>query len=194
MVVLVGVWLAQADTSGLSALTTGAAAGWMAAGISVAALCGVSLLFLTVPDRLVGLFLTEPDAAALAVPCLLVAAAAQPVMAVTDVLAGSLRGAGDTRTPMAVALAGPVVVRLTACWVLAFELEGRERADAQRLLIEAGLLVAFVLDGGCAPLEEAHREFKRALALDRLRPSHVEALVEGLLEHEAEPRQAITTK
>lgn len=69
--------------------------------------------------------------------------------------------------------------------VLAFELEGRERADAQRLLIESGLLVAFVLDGGCAPLEEAHREFKRALALDRLRPSHVEALVEGLLEHEA---------
>lgn len=35
MVVLVGVWLAQADTSGLSALTTGAAAGWMAAGVGI---------------------------------------------------------------------------------------------------------------------------------------------------------------
>ena len=33
------------------------------------------------------------------------------------------RGAGDTRTPMLVALIGPMVIRLSACWLLAFELE-----------------------------------------------------------------------
>ena len=44
-------------------------------------------------------------------------------MAITDALAGSLRGAGDTRSPMLVAIIGPVVVRLTACWLLAFEWE-----------------------------------------------------------------------
>jgi len=98
-------------------------AGWMATGIAVAALCGVSLLFLAVPEQLVGLFTDEPDVVALGAKCLLVAAVAQPLMAVTDALAGSLRGAGDTRTPMAVALAGPVMVRLAACWYLAFELE-----------------------------------------------------------------------
>jgi len=98
-------------------------AGWMAAGIAVAALCGVSLLFLAVPELLVGLFIEEPDIVALGAQCLLVAAAAQPLMAVTDALAGALRGAGDTRTPMVVALAGPVMVRLAACWYLAFELE-----------------------------------------------------------------------
>ena len=41
-------------------------------------------------------------------------------MALTDAFAGSLRGAGDTRTPMIAALVGPVAVRLTACWILAF--------------------------------------------------------------------------
>ncbi|MFW5878997.1 MAG: MATE family efflux transporter, partial [Myxococcota bacterium] len=53
---------------------------------------------------------------------LLIAAMAQPFMAATDVLAGSLRGAGDTRNPMIVAIIGPVFVRVLASWSLAFPL------------------------------------------------------------------------
>ncbi len=97
--------------------------GWLSVGIAVAALSGVSALFVLVPERLVGLFIQDPDTVALGAKCLLVAAVAQPLMAVTDALAGSLRGAGDTRTPMVVALAGPVAVRLAACWTLAFTLD-----------------------------------------------------------------------
>ena len=44
-------------------------------------------------------------------------------MALTDAMAGALRGAGDTRNPMRAALVGPLAVRLFFCWLLAFYLE-----------------------------------------------------------------------
>ena len=59
----------------------------------------------------------------MAVPCLRVAAVVQPLMAITEAMAGGLRGAGDTRSPLLAALVGPGLVRLAACWFLAFHLE-----------------------------------------------------------------------
>lgn len=100
-----------------------AAVGWTAAGMGVAALSLVSLLFLLVPEQLVGLVSADPQVIALGASCLRVAAVAQPLMALADTLASSLRGAGDTKSPMAVALVGPVVVRLAACWLLAVHFE-----------------------------------------------------------------------
>ena len=44
-------------------------------------------------------------------------------MAIVHTFADSLRGAGDTKSPMLIAFVGPVFVRLSACWILAFELE-----------------------------------------------------------------------
>ena len=60
--------------------------------------------------------------------CLRIAAIAQPLMAITDVYAGALRGAGDTRTPMYVAIGGLLSLDcfsvgfsridwIWACWV-----------------------------------------------------------------------------
>ncbi len=97
--------------------------GWVSAGLGTGCLLLVSLLFLLIPETLVGLFSTDPEVVALGARCLRVAALAQPLMALTDSLAGALRGAGDTRSPMAVALVGPVIVRLAACWILAVELD-----------------------------------------------------------------------
>jgi hypothetical protein len=70
--------------------------------------------------------------------------------------------------------------------VLAFRLDPEDREDGLKLLIEVGLVVAFVVDGGCAPVSEAHAELKRALVAGRVRPSHVEALVEALRANEAQ--------
>ena len=100
-----------------------AACGWLSAAIGGGALGAVSLLFLVFPEPLVGLFSTDPAVVTLGARCLRVAAVAQPLMAIADALAGGLRGAGDTRSPMRVALVGPVLVRLTACWVLAVQLD-----------------------------------------------------------------------
>jgi len=97
--------------------------GWVSAALGAAALGTVSLLFVAVPARLVGAFSQDPEVLALGVRCLRVAAVAQPLMALTEALSCSLRGAGDTRSPMAVALVGPVGVRLAACWFLAVHLD-----------------------------------------------------------------------
>jgi putative MATE family efflux protein len=96
--------------------------GWLATGMSIALLCLASLAFLLAPRRLLGLFTSDASIIALGARCLVVAAVAQPLMAIADSLSAALRGAGDTRTPMRVALVGPVLVRLGATWVLAFAL------------------------------------------------------------------------
>lgn len=99
------------------------AMGWTAAAAGGVALGVVSVVFWMAPELLVGAFSDDPAIVAMGVRCLRVAAFAQPLMAITDALAFSLRGAGDTRSPMLVALVGPVLVRLSACWLLAVHLE-----------------------------------------------------------------------
>jgi putative MATE family efflux protein len=94
--------------------------GWLATGMSIALLSLASLAFLVFPRSLVSLFTPEADIIALGAKCLLVAAIAQPFMAIADSLSAALRGAGDTRTPMKVALVGPVIVRVAATWFFAF--------------------------------------------------------------------------
>jgi Na+-driven multidrug efflux pump len=96
--------------------------GRIAVGLGASALTVVSLAFLLFPGPLVRIFSTDPDVVRTGALCLGVAAIAQPLMAMTDTWAGALRGAGDTFTPMVAALVGPVLVRTTCCWVLAFPL------------------------------------------------------------------------
>jgi len=100
-----------------------ASCGWIATWMGALVLSGIGLFFFVFADPLVRFFSDDPKVIELAVECLLLAALAQPLMGITDALAGALRGAGDTKTPMLVALLGPMVVRLSACWFLAFELE-----------------------------------------------------------------------
>ena len=91
-----------------------------AVSVAVLALVGIGLVFAIFPALLVSPFSREPDVLAQAATALLIAAFAQPAMAFCDAVAGVLRGAGDTRTPMLTAIAGPVMVRISACWLLAY--------------------------------------------------------------------------
>jgi hypothetical protein len=72
--------------------------------------------------------------------------------------------------------------------VFAFALDPDDRADGLKLYIESGLLVAFLVDGGCAPASEALAAFRAALAGGRVKPSHWRALEEALVAHERELR------
>ena len=98
-------------------------AGNISARLGVGVLSAVGLFFFVFAEALVGLFTENPEVIAMGAQCMLIAAAAQPLMALADVYAGALRGAGDTKNPMLVALGGPLVVRLSSCWLLAYELE-----------------------------------------------------------------------
>ena len=80
----------------------------------------LGIAFLVVPEFLVGLFLPgEPAAIRLGALSLATAAFEQPFMAAAMVLGGALRGAGDTRSPVLVAMVGMWAVRLPMAYLLA---------------------------------------------------------------------------
>jgi len=95
----------------------------LSAKLGLIALTSTGIIFFLFAETLVGLFTDNPQALSEGVLCLRIAAIAQPLMAIADVYAGALRGAGDTKTPMMAALMGPLLVRIVLCWFLAYGLE-----------------------------------------------------------------------
>jgi putative MATE family efflux protein len=92
------------------------------ARLAVAAMSAMGVLFLVAPGPFVAVFASGPETAAaqaLAADCLRIAGFEQPFMALAMALAGGLRGAGDTRSPVAVAIVGVWLVRLPVAWALA---------------------------------------------------------------------------
>ena len=96
---------------------------WYTMRFSFVLMCGVGTLFFFGAETFVGWFCTDPESLALGIVCMKIASIAQPLMAFCDCFAGSLRGAGDTKSPMIAAIFGPVAVRITACYLLAFTFE-----------------------------------------------------------------------
>lgn len=68
--------------------------------------------------------------------------------------------------------------------VLAFPIDPDAREDSRKLLIEAGLVVAFLVDSSCTPVRQAHARFLEQLASGRLTAKDVRELEEALLAHE----------
>jgi hypothetical protein len=73
--------------------------------------------------------------------------------------------------------------------IFAFNIDVNDALAAQSLLNEAGLVVAFILDGGCAEVVAAHEAFKAALKgdLEQARQA-AEALQQAVIEHEDDLR------
>src|SRR5262249_6354232 len=84
-----------------------------------------ALIWSTVPaiglffaaDWFVALFTSDPAVAAAAVPAVRVACLGQPGWALSVVVAGALRGSGETQFPMWAALAGMWFVRLPSSYL-----------------------------------------------------------------------------
>ncbi|MDQ3037704.1 MAG: MATE family efflux transporter, partial [Myxococcota bacterium] len=93
----------------------------LAMGVAALSSCGV--VFLLAPRLLASAFSPDADIVEAVVPCLAVAAVAQPFMACAVVLGETLRGAGATRATLVITMIGGLVVRLGATWLFAFELE-----------------------------------------------------------------------
>lgn len=97
-----------------------------AQGARVAAIMALILLgicggiFVFVPQQLLQAFTPDSRIISAGIPCLYIAAVAQPFMAMAVVLGESLRGAGDTRTAFGISLLGWFAVRLIATYLLAF--------------------------------------------------------------------------
>ncbi|HAA90582.1 MAG TPA: MATE family efflux transporter [Peptococcaceae bacterium] len=85
---------------------------WEAVKLALLVMGGVALIFLFVPELVVQLFASDPEVIGLSALCLRIAAFEQPGIAIDMVLAGALRGAGDTRTPMLITVFSTWFLRL----------------------------------------------------------------------------------
>jgi len=95
---------------------------WMACGVACLFMMSVGLIFYFAPHALTSFFTgngNSPTALG-TVPLLRIVAWAMPSLAVLMVLTGALRGAGDTRWPLAVTLVGFLGIRLPGACLLAW--------------------------------------------------------------------------
>ena len=82
--------------------------GWLA----VTTMTVMAAIFLIFAEPLTALFITDPAVVYWGTYCVMIAAFEQPTIAMTYVLAGAMRGAGDTRWPMYVTILGVWVFRM----------------------------------------------------------------------------------
>ena len=85
---------------------------------SVATMGVMTVLLILLRHLAVGMFKPDPDVRELAVACLVIGAFELPAFSVLFTFAGALRGAGDTRSPMIVALVGTFLFRLPLVYLL----------------------------------------------------------------------------
>ena len=93
---------------------------WITAGYNVVYLGLVAVLFLSVPEFLVGLFTREPAVMKYAVDCLRIVALGNLAYALGMVLIQAFNGAGDTITPTWINVIGFWLVEIPLAWALAF--------------------------------------------------------------------------
>lgn len=82
----------------------------------------VGMVFLLAPGAIMGFFSTDAEVVRIAKTCVMIAAFEQPLIAVSMVFSGALRGAGDTRGPFYVSLASNLLIRLPLIYVVVFVL------------------------------------------------------------------------
>lgn len=92
-------------------------------GLIVMSLC--ALLFLIIPNILINAFITssETEVIKLGTYCLMIAAIEQPFMAISMIIGGILKGAGDTKTPFKVSLFTSWVIRMPLMFIAIFMLK-----------------------------------------------------------------------
>ncbi len=97
--------------------------GYEARRMAVMVMSFMGAVFLLFPRAIVRIFSADPEVIELAVACLRLVAISQPALATIMVLAGGLRGAGDTRAIVKITLAGFIMVRIVLAYLLAIVLE-----------------------------------------------------------------------
>ena len=131
----------------------------VACAVSGTLLLGVGLLMFFGARPLVGMFLgpEQYEVAAVAPPLLRIIAFAMPFLALMQVLTGALRGAGDTRWPLAFTFIGFLAVRIPLAWLFTQQwdwgIEGAWYAMAADLLLRCGLITGRFLRGGWTRVE-----------------------------------------
>ena len=85
---------------------------------SVLVMSSMAVILILIRKWAVGIFLLEGEAERLALTCVVIGALELPALGFHFTYAGALRGAGDTRSPMLVALVGTFLLRLPLVYLL----------------------------------------------------------------------------
>jgi Na+-driven multidrug efflux pump len=93
-------------------------AGWSCLGWAMLSMCSIGLIFLLFSRLLADLFVDDIEVIEYGALFIRIVAYCQPGMATYFTLAGALRGAGDTRSPLLIALLGMYCFRIPAAWLL----------------------------------------------------------------------------
>lgn len=127
-------------------------AGWIALAFGAAVMGVFGVAFMTIPDLLARVFTDKEPFLSVAPRLIFHAGWAQIGFAAYLVLAGVLRGAGDTRTTMAMVFASTLLVRVPLVWFIGIHLEGGLVgvwiALAAELVVRGALFLARFLHGG----------------------------------------------
>ncbi len=110
---LVGQRLGAGDPDGAVAV------GWRSLRMAVGAMGGLSLILAWNAENLASFMIQDPEVVELTVVFIYMIALAQPMMACEVALAGSLRGAGDTRYPLMATFCGLLLGRLIPASIFA---------------------------------------------------------------------------
>lgn len=102
--------------------------GWLASAIGVALLGTLGLAMLLLAGPLSRAFSDDPATARMTADYLRTLALAQPLYALAMVVAGALRGGGDTRFPMWAAVVGGWLIMIPAAWLLGVHMGWGPRA------------------------------------------------------------------
>lgn len=97
-------------------------AGAITRNMGMLVMSAMGIIFFLLPGPIVRIFSRDPDVIALAVVCLRLVAVAQPSLAIWMILAGGLRGAGDTRAIMNMVMVSFLGVRVGLAYLLALRL------------------------------------------------------------------------
>ena len=90
--------------------------GWICLFWAIVFMCSLGIMYFFAARPIASIFVNDPEVIRIAVSFIRVMAISQLGMAIYFTLAGALRGAGDTRSPLVVTLVGMYGVRIPAAW------------------------------------------------------------------------------
>jgi MATE family multidrug resistance protein len=143
------------------------AAGWTAILLGIGFTAFAATIFILVPRQLIGLFSKDADVLSVGSSLLFLAAVFQLFDGIQGVITGTLRGIGDTRTPMVVNLVAHWVLGLPTsyllCFVIGWGVYGLWVGLSLGLIVTGTILlyvwtrkIRHYREGGGARLAEAH--------------------------------------
>jgi Na+-driven multidrug efflux pump len=82
---------------------------------------------------------------------------------VTQVLQGTMRGAGETKVPMYISIIGTVIIRMPLAYLLAFLTRSEQWPNGQPIALFGSLLIAWVLSMGMTIVSYRMKFWRRKL-------------------------------